>query len=105
MSFLKRKLVWIPLAAIGVVVMLAIIGAIVGGESSIPAGVVAPNQGGRAYMHSQPCVDVLAEYNAMKVVGHDAALTHVSNVYNTKTGARPYIAVSDARARVDQCLP
>ena len=61
------------------------------------------NAGGRAYMESQPCTDVLAEYNAMKTVGHDAAVTHVSNVYNTKTGAQPYIAISDASARVSQC--
>ncbi len=54
-------------------------------------------------MESQPCVDVLAEYNAMKTVGHDAAVTHVSNVYNTKTGAQPYVAISDASARVKQC--
>lgn len=61
------------------------------------------NAGGRAYMEAQPCVDVMAEYKAMKTVGHDAAVTHVSNVYNTKTGAQPYVAISDASARVKQC--
>ena len=61
------------------------------------------NDEGRAFMLAQPCVDVLAEYNAMKVAGHDAAVTHVSNVYNIKTGANPYIAVSDANASIEEC--
>ena len=54
-------------------------------------------------MLSQPCVDILAEYRAMSIAGHNAALTHVANVYNIKTGTNPYIAVSDVRARFDQC--
>ena len=54
-------------------------------------------------MLSQPCVDVLAEYNAMKIAGHDAAAMHVSNVYNIKTGTDPYIAISDALARIEEC--
>ena len=58
---------------------------------------------GRAYMLAQPCIDVMAEYNAMKIAGHDAGVMYVSTVYNIKTGADPYIAVSDASARVNQC--
>lgn len=61
------------------------------------------NDAGRAFMLSQPCVDVLAEYNAMKIAGHDAAAMHVSNVYNIKTGTDPYIAISDALARIEEC--
>ena len=58
---------------------------------------------GRAFMLAQPCVDVMAEYNAMKVAGHDAAVMHVSTVYNIKTETDPYIAVSDASARIEEC--
>ena len=61
------------------------------------------NDRGREYMLSQPCTDVMAEYNAMKIAGHDAAVTHVANTYNIKTGTSPYIAISDASARVEQC--
>lgn len=61
------------------------------------------NDEGRAFMLRQPCTDVMAEYNAMKDLGHDAAVMQVSNVYNIKTGGNPYIAVSDAAARVEQC--
>ena len=58
---------------------------------------------GREYMMSRSCTDVIAEYNAMSILGHDAAVMHVSNVYNTKTGANPYIAVSDAAAKINKC--
>ena len=61
------------------------------------------NDDGRSFMRSQPCADVMAEYNAMKIAGHDAAVMHVSNVYNIKTGIDPYIAVSDANARIKEC--
>ena len=61
------------------------------------------NDQGREFMLAQPCVDVMAEYNAMVSAGHDAALSHVSNVYNIKTGTNPYIAISDAQARVAEC--
>ena len=54
---------------------------------------------GREYMMSRPCVDVMAEYNAMAIAGRDAAVMHVSNVYNIKTESNPYIAVSDANAK------
>ena len=61
------------------------------------------NDAGRDFMLAQSCEDVLAEYNAVKIAGHDAAVMHVSNVYNIKTGTNPYIAVSDANARVKEC--
>ncbi|MCY3923878.1 MAG: hypothetical protein OXG27_15985 [Chloroflexi bacterium] len=85
---------------IGLAVLLV---AACGEDLSSPSISPLQNAGGRAYMESQPCADVMAEYNAMKSLGHDGAVTHVSNVYNTKTGAQPYIAISDATARVKQC--
>ncbi len=61
------------------------------------------NEGGRAYMNRQPCIDVMAEYDAMKLVGHDTAVMHVSSVYNAKAGFSTYVAVSDAASRVRDC--
>ncbi len=59
---------------------------------------------GREFMLRQPCVDVMAEYNAMVgVTGHDSAVLHVSNVYNLKADFGTYVAVSDAAARIRQC--
>jgi len=84
---------------IGLAVLLAACGEDLSTQSISPL----QNAGGRAYMESQSCVDVMAEYNAMKSLGHDGAVTHVSNAYNAKTGAQPYIAISDASARVRQC--
>lgn len=90
-------------------VTLAACGEVSVNEASDAVGtlsrVAAPGApSGREYMEAQPCVDVLAEYKAMEpAVGHDAAVMHVSNVYNIKTETRPYVAVSDANARVDQC--
>jgi hypothetical protein len=57
----------------------------------------------RAYMLSQPCEDIMAEYNSMKVAGHDVAVLHVANVYNIKADLITYVTSSDARARIDQC--
>ena len=56
-------------------------------------------------MLAQPGADVMAEYKAVKPLGHDFALPHVSNVYNIKTEFDPYVVVSDVRARVAQCSP
>lgn len=98
---------------IAVVLMVAIFEAVdeaIEDISADPQGAIGElsdslsNDDGRSFMQSQPCVDVLAEYNAMKIVGHDAAVMHVSNVYNLKTGfGGPYIAVSDANARIEEC--
>ena len=54
-------------------------------------------------MLAVPCIDVMAEYDAVSLVGHDTPVMHVSNVYNIKTGSNPYIAVSDTSAKVRQC--
>jgi len=61
------------------------------------------NDEGREYMLAQPCEDVMAEYRALASIGHDSAVMHVSGVYNIKTGSQPYIAISDASARVEEC--
>ena len=58
---------------------------------------------GREYIMAVDCVDILAEYNAMLVAGEEAAVAHVSNVYNLKTNMEPFIAVSDANAKVEAC--
>ena len=58
---------------------------------------------GREYMMSRSCTDVMAEYNAMAIAGHDAGVMHVSNTYNIKTDGDPYIAISDAAAKVKEC--
>ena len=63
-----------------------------------------PTSTGRAYMGAQPCRDALVEYNTMqRTLGHDAAIAHVTGVYNVKVAPRVLIAFSDASARVAQC--
>lgn len=61
------------------------------------------NDDGRAFMLSQSCIEVMAEYTAMLIGGRDAAVMHVANTYNIKTGTNSYIAISDAQVRIDQC--
>ena len=63
------------------------------------------NDDGRDYMLRQPCTDVMSEYNSVKGLNdHDLAVSHVASVYNIKTGFDPFIANSDASARVTQCM-
>ena len=82
-------------------ILLLVAGLAVGSE--ITDQVIDPGTDGREYMRAQPCSEVLIEYRAMRDLGHDPAVTHVSNVYNAKTMARPYIALSDVSARLEEC--
>ena len=103
------------IAIIGILTLLIVAMTACEDEGSSPATVPAIEEkvkdlsdslatdDGRAYMLDRPCVDVMAEYNAMNVAGHDAAVMHVSNVYNIKTSMDPYVAISDASARVAEC--
>ena len=89
-------------AVVVIVVWLAIIGAAVDAvDDDIGGGLFTGD--GRAFMMAQPCRDVLAEYNAMRSIGHNSAIQHVSNVYNIKADLNTYVSVSDAQARYDSC--
>ena len=118
---MKRLRSWKLWAIVGgVILILIVIVNLAGGSEGTPAATVpvepqnvqqqveqVSNQlatdDGREYMMARSCEDVMAEYNALASAGHEAGVMHVSNTYNLKTGGDPYIAVSDARAKVEEC--
>ena len=104
-----NKKAWIVLIVVGGLLLLGSCVAILAVAGSSLSDTIddldsaLENDGGREYMLSQPCSDVMTEYTTVAVMGQSTAIAHVANVYNIKTGTTPYIALSDVRAKVNQC--
>ena len=50
------------------------------------------------------CQWIMDTYDAMALVGHDTAVTHVSNAMNIKYDYTEYVGVGDAAASVRRCI-
>ena len=61
---------------------------------------------GMAYMETEPCETLMAEYNShRRVMDHKSAMHNTATIYTVNTAFNPEIHESHVEARVTQCDP